>query len=383
MNRHGKILTLSGAHLANDISTGAVPAMLPFLVLNFGLSYTETAFIMFGYGVISSIAQPAFGYLSDRWPARGMIAAGVMLSSVGVGLMGYLPWYWAICGCALLTGLGSAIFHPEGAKLANMFGAGGRKATTMSLFAIGGNAGYALGPLIVGALIPLLGMPATAAFPLMGVLAACLLARVLAAEPAPAPRARPQGDNGLKNDWKAFAVLSGVMFSRSVLMSGFHAFLAIYWMREFQCSASVGAAVLSAYGLMSVASNLLGGVLSDRSGYIRVLRLTQAAMLPAVLIFAWTEQSWLALVMALVVAFSLYASFSPTVILGQTYLASNIGFSAGVTLGLTQTIGSLSLPLMGWIADTYGLRGAFLFMACVVVVGLACSLFLKRTEYDR
>ena len=386
MKQRAKILTLSYAHFSNDINGGALPALLPFFVLNYGFSYTETSVIIFSYGIVSSIVQPLFGYLSDRWSARYLIALGVFWTSVGVGLTGFLPWYWAICACAIFSGMGSSLFHPEGARLANTLGVTGHKAITMSIFAIGGNAGFSLGPMAVGLLIPTFGMHSTIAFPVAAAVAALIIMRILGnakdlVEPAPLPSGEKQ-DNGKRNDWKAFGILAGVVLSRSALMSGFHSFIALYWMHEFQATASMGAAVLSAYGFMSVLSNLCGGMLSDRAGYVKILRITQGLLLPALLIFAWTDHSWVALLMAMVIAFSLYSSFSPTVILGQTYLASNVGFSAGVTLGLTQTIGSLTLPVMGIIADNYDMHWAFLFLVIFVIIGIVSSMFLKKTEYD-
>ena len=62
-----KILLLSLGHLSCDLNGGALPAVLPFLRDAYGLSYQASGGLMFAYSCLSSIIQPIFGLLADRF----------------------------------------------------------------------------------------------------------------------------------------------------------------------------------------------------------------------------------------------------------------------------------------------------------------------------
>src|SRR5439155_500154 len=131
-----------------DLGQGAPPALLVYLKPKLGLSYTEAAGVILAATLSSSVIQPAFGFWSDRRGARWLLSAGVALGGVGIALAAISSTYPVLLLLVFLSGLGIGAFHPEGAKFAG-FASGDRRATGMALFAIGGNAGFALGPLLV------------------------------------------------------------------------------------------------------------------------------------------------------------------------------------------------------------------------------------------
>ena len=57
----------------------------------------------------------------------------------------------------VVSGLGVAAFHPEGAKFAGL-ASRERQGRGMSLFSVGGNAGFALGPLLTTPLVLVFGL---------------------------------------------------------------------------------------------------------------------------------------------------------------------------------------------------------------------------------
>src|SRR4051794_14905575 len=136
---------LSAGHLATDFANGALPAPLPFMVDRFGLSYTLAGGLMLGSTVSSSVVQPLFGAWSDRRGALWLLPSGVALAGIGIALAAAAPSYWLVLLLVVVSGLGVAAYHPEGSKFA-AYASGRRRASGMSLFSLGGNVGYALGP---------------------------------------------------------------------------------------------------------------------------------------------------------------------------------------------------------------------------------------------
>jgi MFS transporter, FSR family, fosmidomycin resistance protein len=143
---------LSSGHLATDFASGALPALLPFFVDKFSLSYTLAAAVILASAISSSIVQPLFGLWSDRRGAIWLLPSGVALAGVGIALASIAPSYWLVLVFVVVSGLGVAAFHPEGSKFA-AFAGGRRRASAMSLFSIGGNLGFALGPTVATPLV--------------------------------------------------------------------------------------------------------------------------------------------------------------------------------------------------------------------------------------
>ena len=148
---------LSGGHGAVDFASGAVPALLPFLAERFDLTYAATAAVMLAATISSSLVQPAFGLFSDRHGAIWLLPAGVLVAGSGIAFAGLAPAYPLVLVAVFVAGIGIAAYHPEGAKFAS-FASGSRRASGMSYFNIGGNSGYALGPILITPLVVWLGL---------------------------------------------------------------------------------------------------------------------------------------------------------------------------------------------------------------------------------
>src|SRR5439155_23199792 len=148
---------LSSGHCATDFANGALPALLPFFVDKFDLSYTLAAAAVLASAVSSSIVQPLSGLWSDRRGAIWLLPGGVALAGIGIALASVAPSYWLVLVWVVVSGLGVAAFHPEGSKFAAFVG-GRRRASAMSLFSIGGNLGFAFGPIVATPLVLVFGL---------------------------------------------------------------------------------------------------------------------------------------------------------------------------------------------------------------------------------
>ena len=148
---------LSSGHLATDFASGSVPALLPFLTVKFDLSYTLTAVLILAALVSSSLCSRSSGSGPTAAARSGFCPPGSRSPASGLGLAAVAPSYPVLLVLVFVAGIGIAAFHPEGAKFA-VFLSGKKRASGMSLFNIGGNLGYALGPIIVTPLVLWLGL---------------------------------------------------------------------------------------------------------------------------------------------------------------------------------------------------------------------------------
>ena len=376
---------LSSGHLFTDLNQGAVAALLPFLISERGLSLAAAGALVFAATVSSSLVQPLFGIFSDRNPIPALMPFGVLLAGVGMALAGVAPSYPLIFASVVVSGIGVAAFHPEAARFAN-YVSGARRARGMSFFSVGGNAGFALGPIVATPLVLAFGLPGT----LFLALPATLMAGVMFAETPRMLRLAPEeaADGTREVDtsrerWGPFAVMVAVVAVRSFVYFGLVAFVAAYYERVHGASATFGNVALTVMLAAGAVGTLLMGPLADRFGRKAVLAWSMLALSPLVLGFTLVGPYAGMAVLALVGAATV-GTFGVTVVMGQEYLPGRIGLAAGVTMGLSIGLGGVGAPLLGLLADAGGLKTTMLAVAALPVLGLALALTLPaRTQAPR
>ena len=371
------VYLVSLGHFCVDLAPGALPAILPFFVLHNGLSYTEVAGLMFASSFLSSLVQPLFGYWADKSSQHWFMAFGIALSGIGLGISGFSGNYWLIFLAITLMGLGSALFHPEAARVVNRT-SGNHRATGMGIFSVGGNAGFGVGPLIAAAALTAWGNPGTAVFAVFGVVMAAVMLWIVpkmfaeieskkATPTTPNVKEMPEG----KNDWGAFGRLSIVILCRSVASTSILAFLPLYCIHRFGVPEAVTSTLLAFLSIVGIFMTLAGGWLTDRVGLIRACRWGYIFMAPAFAMLIFAPSLWWFYPIVAVISFTLNGTYAAYVVLGQSYLSKNIGFASGVTLGLSSSLGGIFTPLLGMVGDAYGLD---LVMWVLVGIGVLCAL---------
>lgn len=371
-------------HLAADWAQGAIPALLPYFISTYGLNYQDAASLIFANLLLSSFMQPIFGYYSDKISKPWFIPFGPLLCGISITIIGFSSSYWTIFFAAMASGVGSAIFHPEAALMVNHI-AGDKKGQAMGSFSVGGNAGFALGPMVAGFCAYAFDIRGLIIFGIVNtILAAILFIRmphVLAlAKNFQKKEAAAHPHLLKKNYWSAFNKLTVVIFARSMGFTLCNTFIPIYWVTILNSDAAKGSLALTVLFSMGVVITFIGGIMADRFGYIRVMRASFLCMVPAMFFFTNSQNIYLSTALLIPVAFSLFAPYSPIVVLGQTYLAKSAGFASGITLGLSTTVGGLMAPVVGWCADQWGLSAALQILWITALAGLIFSFMVPHPE---
>ncbi len=380
MNRRA-ISTLSAAHLFTDINQGALPAMLPFLIVQRHLSYEAAAGLVFAANAVSSLVQPLFGHFADRRSIPGLIPLGLLAAGVGLALIGVAPSYeWAVVA-ALLSGIGVAAFHPGAARIVS-YAAGERRATGMSWFAFGGNAGFAGGPALMTALMVGFGLNGSLLMIIPAVIISALLAsqlaRLTALDVAPSPRKGAIADTTPRDRWGAFSRLTAAVVCRSIIAYALNTFLPLYWIKVLGQNEGAGGAALAVMLTSGALGTLLVGWLADRYGRRTVVFSLVVTLTPLLLLLLSLKDAGWATMVLIPLGLALVAPTSVMVVLGQEYLPNRIGVASGVTLGLAMSVGGLSAPILGWVADNHGLHTTLLGIAFLPLLVAALAYTLPR-----
>jgi FSR family fosmidomycin resistance protein-like MFS transporter len=377
-----RALTVLGAgHLCVDLCQGAVPALLPFLAAEHGYSYAALGALVLFSTIGSSIIQPLFGLLSDRIARPWLMPGGLALAGTGIALAGPAPSYGLTALAVIASGLGVAAFHPEGAKFAGLASLE-RRGRGMSLFSVGGNAGFALGPLLTTPLVLLFGLAGTLALVVLPLAAAVLTARELPRLRGLVPAGEASAAAAGADDWGAFGRLGGLIALRSGVYFGLQAFIPTYFVAELSSSETAGNAALTIMLAAGAVGTLVGGGLVDRFGARAVLVGTQVLLLPLLVLLPLLGGVG-ATVLLGAIGFVTIASFSITVVLGQAYLPSRVGLASGVTLGLAIGLGGVEATALGVIADHSGLRAVLWTVAVIPIPAILLAFSLPAIPAAR
>jgi FSR family fosmidomycin resistance protein-like MFS transporter len=374
------IAALSAGHFATDFSNGALPALLPFLVERFDLSYTQVGALMLVSALASSIIQPLFGLWSDRRGAVWLLPVGVALAGGGMALAAASPSYGLCLLFVTISGLGTAAYHPEGSKFA-AYVSGGRRASGMSLFSIGGNLGVALGALSTAPLLLLFGRLGGLLIAVPSLAVAVLLVASLQYLRGFEPERRRTRELAGEDRPGALALLLGVVAIRSVGWFGLLTFVPL-WAVSLGHSESYGNNLLALMLFTGGVGTLVAGPLADRIGRRPVLVGSLAATPILTLVFVAVGGALGAAALALV-GVCVVGTFGVTGVMSQEYLPSRIGLASGLVIGFSIGLGGIAALALGALADAVDLETAMYACAAVPVAAAVLGVLLPSSRGRR
>jgi FSR family fosmidomycin resistance protein-like MFS transporter len=330
------------------------------------------------------LTQPLFGYLSDLYGGRWFAVGGLIWLSVLQGSLGFMPTFGLALLVATLAGLGVAAFHPQGASGANI-ASGENKTAGIAMFMLGGNGGFAVGPLLASLILGYAGMPGTALLGLIGLLIAPFLYFLTGQAQAGAATDKK------KANWKielnplfsttAIIMLILVMSLRAMSQSAMSSFTPQFFVDVAQFS-KTEASLLSTLMLTVLAlGTLAGGMWSDRIGGTKVMAGSMILSTPLlVLMFWWGD--WRAFWLAPFVGFVTGAAWPPMLVLAQALFNKNMGVGSGVALGFVFAMGGIGLQITGWLAEPerLGLINAMLILSVVPLITAGFVFFLPNIK---
>jgi len=379
---------LSAGHMTTDINQGALPALLPFFKEAFGLSYTTAGAILLSANITSSIIQPAFGYLSDRRPMKWFLPLAPLVACLGLSITGFVPSYALLLLCVILSGCGIAGFHPDGFKTAYFF-TGDKKATGMSIFAVGGNLGIALGPILALTLVTFFGLKGTLGLILPGILIAVILGFNMSMLSTPAESARKeakkvQGKPLSKDQKTSFLLLLTAATLRALTQLGLLTYIPFYYIDHLKGNPLYAGKLVSTFMMAGAFGTLIGAPLADRWGHKRYLMISFVLTFPFLLLFYSSSGSGLMAFLFLGISgFILISSFALSTLMAQELLPQHLGMASGLMVGFTISAGGVGVTLLGVIADTWGVPMAMKTIFALPLIALVAASLVKYPPPDK
>jgi FSR family fosmidomycin resistance protein-like MFS transporter len=385
--RNVTLWSLTLGHFSVDMLAGAMPiAVGLYLKDALGLTLIQIGLLLGAYQMTSSLTQPIFGYLSDRYGGRWFAVGGLIWLAVLQGLVGFMPTFESAVVISTLAGLGSAAFHPQGASGANI-AAGEQKSAGIAMFMLGGNGGFAVGPILAALVLGWMGVRGTAVLGLIGLLIAPFLYFLTG-------RAQKQGDVKKQASWKielnpmftttAVVALILVMSLRAMSQQSFSSFTPQFFVDIAGFSKTQASALSSLMLFVLAFGTLVGGVLADRIGGVKVMAVSMLVSAP-LMAAMFLLGDWRAFWIAPFLGFASGAAWPPMLVMAQSLFPKNAGVGSGVALGFVFAMGGIGLQITGWLAEPQhlGLPTSMLLLSVVPLITAVMVMWLPNIQAKR
>ena len=276
-----------------------LPPLFPWLMEDFGLSFTGIGATMTAFFVISGIGQALSGFLVDRLGAARVLGGGIGCFFLAAALLALADGYAMLMLVATLTGLGNSVFHPTDFTVLNRHVSQPRLGHAFAVHGLSGNLGWALAPVFLTAIAASAGWRAAASS--AAVVAAAALAllfwRRQALSDPPGFVHVKQEDEGISvfaflaspAVWMCFAFF----FLITTAFGAIQNFAAPILQNLYGLSLALAASALSTYLLGGAAGILGGGFLAHKGEHERLIGLALgAAALLAIALATLPLPSW-------------------------------------------------------------------------------------------
>jgi FSR family fosmidomycin resistance protein-like MFS transporter len=373
--------SISFSHFLNDTMQSLIPSVYPILKASYALDFAQIGMITLAFQFTASLLQPVVGHFTDKKAQPFSLALGMGFTFFGLLLLSVAHQYPIILIAAALVGLGSAVFHPESARIARL-ASGGHFGFAQSVFQVGGSLGSSMGPVLAALIVVPFGQPSIAWFSSIAFLAIVILWRLglwyrpqIAARTFVAPKPHPDAPDSRRVKI-ALGVLVALLFSKQLYVSSLSSYYIFYLIDKFEVSTQAAQFYLFIFLAANAVGAFFGGPLGDRFGRKYVIWFSILGALPFTLALPYAGLFGSA-VLTVFIGLIISSATSSIIVFAQELMPHRFGMISGMFFGVAFGIGGLGAAVLGRVADHTGI--AFVYQVCAFLpaIGLL-AVFLPK-----
>ena len=375
-----RVAVLSAGHFINDIYPGFVSPLLPLLMTKIGFGLPLAGLLISLMSLFNSFLQPVFGHIADKSRYPWLVVFGPLVTAVFMSMIGLVNSYEMLLVVVILSGLGTAAFHPQSAVFTAR-ASSKRSGLGMSIFVTGGSAGHALGPIIIIPIVTMLGMHYSLLTMVFGIaVSALMLYSLPGLEHAPHRHTTTTVPQTKSRLWRHGTIifLWFIVSARALIIMGFLNFLPIY-LHNRSFSLFLAGASMTIFELSGSVGSLLGGSISDYYGRKPVIVYSLLLSLPFLYLFVQVHNIFAFFALAIAGLF-IYSSIPVVILMAQELYPARINTVSSLMMGVSWGVGGLLMAPLGVFADRFGIRAAFLMLISIGVVASVAAMFLPESR---
>jgi FSR family fosmidomycin resistance protein-like MFS transporter len=380
------LAALCAAHFVNDSYSSLIYPLLPLLKIKLGLTDAQIFWLSPLYSLSSSLMQPLYGIISDRYFRRFFAVCGPALTAIFVSLIGLAPSYAILITLLVAGGVGIGSFHPQAAAMASR-ASGSRKRIGMAMFSALGTLGFAFGPFAITRIVTRFGLEHSYYIVGVGLVMSAILYRTC--PPLDAPPKAVHTNTKIKSPllaalhaaWKPLALLYAITVIRSGLQITTNNYLPFLLSEQGYTLTGTGN-VMTVFLLMGGIGGLAGGVMAERTSG-RTVTLYSGLLAGPLMVASFLTTGPLNLILLGLGGFFLLSTLPVNVAMAQELAPGQTSTVSALMMGAAWGIGALAPQALHPLVTSYGFRNTLIFASALTVLSAVCAYLLPRDEAHR
>ncbi|MGY4438868.1 MFS transporter [Bradyrhizobium sp. LM2.3] len=379
---------ISFSHFLNDTMQSLIASVYPILKDTYALDFAQIGMITLAFQFTASLLQPVVGHYTDKKAQPYSLSIGMASTFFGLLLLSAAHQYLVILVAAALVGLGSAVFHPESARIARL-ASGGRYGFAQSVFQLGGSFGTSMGPVLAALIVVPFGQGSIAWFSSIAFLAILILWRIgrwyepqiKAKKKTVAIETHPDAPSS-RRVTVALLVLVALLFSKQLYVSSLSSYYIFYLIDRFGVSTQAAQMYLFVFLAANAVGAFLGGPLGDRYGRKIVIWISILGALPFTLALPYAGL-YASAVLSVIIGLIISSTTSSIIVFAQELVPHRFGMISGVFFGVAFGIGGLGAAVLGKLADHTSIEFVYQVCAYLPAIGLLAVFLPKLPRHVR
>lgn len=370
---------LSGAHFINDIYTGVLNPIMPFIAAKIGISMAIATIILTISHIFSSLLQPLFGFFADNIVKRSFIFWGLILSSIFIPLSALAHNPFILVLFIIFGSIGSSLFHPQALGFASKFAQKDSAGKSMAVFVAMGTLGYSMGPVVSSAITQFLGMPKMPLMTFLGIVWALIMFSFV---PKLSLSEKVINKINFKTAFKRILtnrklnILNVIAMLKTMIMSACFILLPFLWKNMGYKPFYIGMALFMFIFAGGIGS-LISGHIEKNIGAANVFYISMISTFPLMILFilSCSSHPTLSLVIFVIMGFITMMATPVTMVMAQNVIPEYKSIISGFINGFSWGIVAIAMSLLGFIAEKFGITNVLIFVSIIPAV---CSILVKE-----
>lgn len=364
-------------HCINDIYTGFLNPIMPFIAQQIKISMPVATIILSISHIFSSLLQPVFGYFADNIRKRALIFWGLIFTSTFISFAPSIKTPTLMVIFIILGSLGSSLFHPQSLGLISKFSTS-NSAKNMGIFIAGGTIGYSIGPLLSSSIAQYYGLEKMPVLAILGIIWALLMFKMVP---------KFSNEKTKKQIFKFSQALKDILTNRklnilnlmailkSLITTSCSILLPFLWKSMGYSKFQIGLALFSFISAGAIAS-LLSPKFEHKIGSANVFYFSMITTLPLMIIFMFTYKTYPILSFIIFALIGFVTMFATPVLMSfaQNTLPQYKSIIGGFINGFSWGIVAIAMSIIGYIAQATSIVPVLVFISLIPAV---CSILVK------
>lgn len=366
------------AHFVNDIYTGFLNPIMPFIAEQVRITMPVATIILSCSHIFSSLLQPLFGFFADKMRKRALIFWGLLFTSVFISLVPVSSHIWVMVLFIILGSLGSSLFHPQSLGFVVRFSSGD-SVKNMGMFIAMGTLGFAMGPLFSSYIAQYFGLNKMPFLSILGVICAfCMFLCVPKFSNTDFPVINfkfKQALYDILSDRK-LNILNVIAMLKSLITTACSILLPFLWKSMGYSKFQIGLALFFFLFFGGIGS-LLSPKFEKMIGTANVFYISMIVTCPLMILFMLTYRTCPVLSFMIFALMGFVTMFATpiTMSMAQKVLPQYKSIIGGFINGFSWGIVAIAMSIIGFVAQSTSI------MSVLVIISIIPAIFSCTVKY--